>query len=505
MSMGIRNLVLGGAALAAAAGLTACGESAALDAGTGAEHASVSVRSLEILVEATGELEPIRIVEVKSKASGEVLAMHVETGEVVERGALLAEVDPRDVRNAYAQAEADLEVARARLAVAESRSRRTAGLQEANVATEQELEAALLEEANARAQLVKAEVALQLARERLGDVTIRAPLSGTVIQRDVEAGQIIASASQNISGGTTLLLMADLSEMQVRTLVDETDIGRINPGQAAVVSVDAFPDRTFQGQILKIEPRAVIEQNVTMFPVLIHLDNREGLLKPGMTAQVRVEIARRENVVAVPNSAIVATRDMAAAAQLLGLDEEAVRTAMRPRPAAPAANGAGETGEAEAALAQDGGAPTPEECMAAFQRMREEGGPGSLGEEDRARLQQCREAMGGGRVMARSAGMGGGARTVSRFTAEARPALVFVQGANGVEPRRVVLGVSDWDHTEVIEGLEPGERVILMSIARMQQQQQQMMDRVRQRTNIFPSTQQGQGQQRQAQPGGGRP
>src|SRR5690606_19190902 len=174
-----------------------------------------------VTAEAAGLIEPIRLVEVKSKASGEITALHVETGDAVKRGDLLGQVDPRDVRNTFAQAEADLAVAEARMATARAQKERSEELRKANVITEQEYEAATFEEANARAQLVKARVNLDLARERLNDVTIRAPTDGIIISKTVEVGTIIQSASQNISGGSIIFTMADLSEMQVRTLVDE--------------------------------------------------------------------------------------------------------------------------------------------------------------------------------------------------------------------------------------------------------------------------------------------
>src|SRR5690606_34378930 len=139
--------------------------------------------------------EPIRLVEVKSKASEEITEIMLETDDVVEAGQLLVRIDPRDVRNAYDQAVADLEVARARLATAEAQRKRAEELRAANVVTEQEYEAAALDEANARAQFIKAQTNLQLARERLNDVTIRAPIAGTVIAETIEIGQIIASAS----------------------------------------------------------------------------------------------------------------------------------------------------------------------------------------------------------------------------------------------------------------------------------------------------------------------
>jgi glutamate-ammonia-ligase adenylyltransferase len=111
--------------------------------------------------------------------------------------------------------------------------------------------------------------------------------------------------------------------------VDETDIGKIHPGQQARVSLEAYPGRTFTGEVVKIEPQAVVEQNVTLFPVLIRMKNPEGLLKPGMNAEVGVEIASREDVVTVPNTAVVSPREAISAAAALGLDEAAVRATLR--------------------------------------------------------------------------------------------------------------------------------------------------------------------------------
>ncbi|HEX6938897.1 MAG TPA: efflux RND transporter periplasmic adaptor subunit [Longimicrobiales bacterium] len=481
----IRATLGAGLAVLAAVSLSSCRESAAVEAGDAHETALAERRTLEIRAEASGLVEPIRIVEVKSKASGEILRLHVETGDRVARGALLAEVDPRDVRNALAQAEADLEVARARLATAEAQRRRSQELRAANVITEQELENTELEVANARSQYVKAQTNLQLAQERMNDVTIRAPLDGTIIQKNVEVGQIIQSASQNISGGTTLFLMADLSEMQVRTLVDETDIGRIEAGLPARVSVEAYPNRTFIGKVFKIEPQAVVEQNVTMFPVLVRLDNREGLLKPGMNAEVQIEIARRTDVVAVPNAAVVAMRDASAAGAVLGLDEETLRAALRQArsalgPAGPGGSGRGDpaAGAGDAPAAAGSGAPGNAPRGEARTGPGDDGWGGRPGGAGRGR---GRGGMGAGFAAAGGGFAAGGAGTGG--SRDVRRGVVFVQGANGPEPRFVQLGLNDWEYTEVVRGIEEGEPVILMSVARLQQQQQEMLDRIRQRNS----------------------
>ncbi len=401
--------------------------------------AQVERRTIDVVAEAAGLIEPVRVVEVKSNAAGEVLEVAVESGDQVARGALLAEIDPRDVQSAVDQAAADLDSARVRVATAEAEQARSRRLRDEGLIPQSEYEKTVEVTAAAQATLVRARATLRLAQEKRQDVTIRAPIDGTLLERTVEPGQIIASASSNVSGGTTLFRMADLGEMQVRARVDEVDIGRVRPGQPARVTVEAYPGRTFRGAVAKIEPQAIVEQNITMFPVLVRLPNPEGLLRPGMNAEVTVEIASREDVVAVPNAAVVSPREARAAAEVLGVDPEALSLARGGR-------GGGEGW---------GG--------------RQRGGDG---------------AATSGRRRGDGAGWRGGrgdGDAMEAAASDTRPAVVFVKAAGGLAPRRVVLGLSDWEYTEVMRGLEPGDEVALVSVAQLQQRQQEFSDRMRQR------------------------
>ncbi|HEX7185585.1 MAG TPA: efflux RND transporter periplasmic adaptor subunit [Thermoanaerobaculia bacterium] len=433
---------LGLAAVLALAGCNGKGETQ--EVGSAPDTATVERQDLEVRAEAAGSIEPLRVVEVKSRVGGELKSISVETGDELKQGSLIAEIDPRDLRNALAQAQADLELANARLTSSAAQRRRAESLAKAGLLSAQDLEAVQLEETNSKAQLLKARTNLDLARERMGDVDIRAPITGTVIEKTVEQGQIIASASGNVSGGTTLVKMADLATVQARALVDEVDIGRIQPGQPAVVTVETYPGRNFRGTVTKVEPQAVVEQNVTMFPVLVRLDNPQGLLKPGMNAEVAVEIAERRNVVAVPNGAVVSMREAAAAGALLGLDEAKVRTELASLRQSRGQRG----GQGQGAAGGSGG-------------PRGGGGGG--------------ERFGGGD---RS---GGGPPEGGAVTAGARPGVVFVRGEKGPEMKVALLGLSDWDFTEVLRGVEPGAQVYLISVARLQQQQEQFTSRVRER------------------------
>jgi len=432
--------------------------------------ATVERRDLVVVVEASGTVEPVRVVEVKSRASGEVQRVLAETGDRVEAGALLAEIDPRDVQNALEQSQADLASAKVKARIAAAQVERLTQLLADGVVAQQELDAAEDAAASAESSVLRAETNLSLARERRGDVAIRAPIAGTLLERQAEPGQIIASATANVSGGTTLFRMADLSSMRVRANIDETDVGRIHPGQPVRLTVEAYRGRTFRGEVEKVEPQAVVEQNVTQFPVLVRIDNAERLLLPGMSAEISLEVARRDGALVVPNGAVVGSRDLDAAAEAVGIPAERARTALR-----------GETAETAATPAAAPASGLEAECRALREKLRSGGGFESLSEADRAKLRQCRQLLGGGR-----GGPGGGDPSARQAASSGpRPGLLFVEGAGGVEPRRVLFGLSDWEYTEVVEGAAEGDRVVLVTVAQILQQQQAFQDRVRERASRF--------------------
>jgi HlyD family secretion protein len=291
--------------------------------------AAIERRDIVVDASATGAVEPINVVEVKSKASGQITQMPVETGTLVKPGDLIVQLDTRDVKNQYDQSLADVRAAEAKLQVSESQKKRSDDLFKSRIITAQEQEASVLDYANAQAALVRARTNLDLSQQRLEDATVRAPISGTVIEKTVSLGQVITSGTSSLGGGTTLIKMADLNKVRVRALVTEADIGTIQPNMGATVTVDAYPDRPFRGSVEKIEPQAVVQQSVTMFPVLITISNVEGLLKPGMNGEVSILIDRRDNVVAVPNDAIRNVREAATAAAALGLNPDSVQAQIR--------------------------------------------------------------------------------------------------------------------------------------------------------------------------------
>jgi HlyD family secretion protein len=483
----------------------------------------VERRDIIVDAEATGVVEPINVIEVKSKASGQIERMPVETGSKVKPGDLLVQVDTRDVRNQYNQALADLRAAEARVAVAQAQRKRSEDLHRQQIITAQELETAQLDFANAQAQVTRADASLDLARQRLEDATVRAPLAGTIIEKAVSTGQVITSATGAFGGGTLLLKMADLSQVRVRALVNETDIGNIQPGQQATVIVDAYPDRPFRGSVEKIEPQAVIQQNVTMFPVLVAVSNREGLLMPGMNGEVSVLVERRDNVVSVPNDAVRPPRDIDAAAAALGLNPEEVRKQVQAQftggPGGGANGGRVTTisrgdvvlidDEPQQGQMQQIPAPSAAQCAevrAALDkkpelrarldslraaRMSGSADPQQMRERMRATYAElgvdARVAMGCARAQRSASDSVGGQRPNLQGEAPESPAprnggrrgLVFVATGQTFEPRIVALGIANYDYTEVVSGLTEGEQVAVITAAALQQARQERLDRFR--------------------------
>lgn len=418
------------------------------------ETATAERRDLTVTASATGVVQPVRVVEVKSKGSGEIVELAVESGDYVQQGALLARLYPRDAENQLAQARADVEAARARLMTAESEFKRAASLRDAQLLPESDYESKRLEVANARAQVVRARTTMEIASERLRETVVSAPVTGRIIEKNVELGNVVSSAVSQVSGGTTLMKMADLREVEIRALVDETDIGRVSPGQRARIRVDAFPNQNFTGSIAKIEPQAVVEQSVTMFPVLIRIANEQELLKPGMNAEVDIFISRQENVLSVPNEAIKSMREAAMAARAVGLTAEEVQASLRGPDAGPAREGGSSAGASPAANRQ---AASPRAGDRSRRGARDAGQWGARESESRSEG----DAAAGGQGRRSSMGV------------------VFKLVDGKPTPIRVMTGVANWDHTQILSGITEGDEIVVLPSASMLRQQEQFRERMR--------------------------
>jgi HlyD family secretion protein len=410
------------------AGLSACADDAVV--GPVYDVATAKRSTIEVSVSSSGVVEPLAIVEVKSKASGEVLDVRVEVGDLVDAGTLLVSIDPRTVSNDLAQREAELKAALSRREIAKSQMERAESLVAKGTFTQIDLEQAALDLANSEADVVSGQVSVENARIAVDDTDVRAPITGTVIQKPVEKGQVISSPTRDVAGGRPLMQMADLSKVQIRALIDETDIGKIRPGMRATISVAAYPNQPFPGDVIKIEPQAVIEQNVTMFAVLVAIDNSSGLLMPGMNAEVDVSIARSEGVVSIPVSALRTNRDIASTAGILGITEGSLRERLQP--------------SVEPSVKQPGG-----------------------------RNERPREQAGGRRD--------GGQRSQTdyRFGGE-----FWVVMNDSGDVRKVRTGITDLDLVEIMDGLAESESVLILPSSHLVETQQELQNFINRRIGV---------------------
>ena len=435
------------------------------------DSAGVERRTLEVAVSSAGIVEPIATVEVKSKASGEVLGVLIEVGDTIEEGTLMVSIDPRIVRNRLAQAEASLKAAKSRREIAETQQARVEKLVTKGTLTQADLEQAELDLATAEAQVVSARVDVENARIAVEDTDIRAPISGTIIFKPVEVGQVISSPTQDFAGGTLLLQMADLSAVQIRSLVDETDIGKIRPGMPAKVSVAAYPNQPFPGEVVKIEPQAVIEQNVTMFAVLVSIQNPDGLLMPGMNAEVEMSVARASNAMTIPVMALRTSRDLESTATILGRSVDDITAALAGDDKPPA-----DTTGPETITIRGNTIELPEGVKAddvrAIMQKRRDGD--TITAEEQKLLRSVFQGMQQGASSGRSSDY--------RFGGE----FWVVLDTPGREIRKVKTGVTDLDNVEVVSGLDEDDRVLILPSSHLLETQQDLQNFINRRIGRIP-------------------
>jgi HlyD family secretion protein len=332
------------------------------------ETAQVVRADLVRNVSADGRVVSNLDIEIKCKASGEVIRLPFDVSDRVKKGDLLAELDPEDESRSVRQAEAALRMSEAKLAAAREklaletslletdRKRSEAALRSAEAAArdarakadrlrdllerklvsreewesaettaaraaadldtaragpeeltarKQALEQIRQEIASDEAEADRGRISLDQARQRLADTRVRSPMDGIVTSRNVQVGQIISSPISNVGGGTTILVLSDLERIFVLASVDEADIGEVRLGQPAKIIVDAFPGRDFSGSVVRIAPRGVSVSNVVTFEVKIEVTSPDkSLLLPEMTANASIFVARKEGVLQVPAAAL---------------------------------------------------------------------------------------------------------------------------------------------------------------------------------------------------------
>ena len=422
------------------------------------DTAPVTAQDIIVNVEASGVIEPVDAVQVKSKASGAIVKMPVVVGSHVKEGDLLVQVDPRQMQSEYDADVAALKAAQDNLKAQKIQMSREDSLFAQRVITAQEHESAGVSYSNAQSAVAAAKNNQQIAQINLTDATVRAPLTGTVIDKAVSLGQVIASATNVVGGGTTLVTIADLGKVLDSALVNESDIGQIKEGQQVTVSVSAYPNRPFHGTVTRISPEAIIQQSVTMFPVLVSLDNSQGLLLPGMNSDATIGVTQLLGVVAVPNDAIASAQEELALAPVLDVSKS--------------------TTDSVYSVVLGGGVRSSSDSAGA--RGRGRGGRGGRGA---GRSQAGGEVALGGATSLGASGGGGNTQAIHR-------GVVFVQdtATKSFAPRMVVLGGGNYDMTSVVSGLRPGERVALLSDVRVQASRDSTLQRIQGRSGIGAMT-----------------
>ena len=295
-------------------------------------------------VVATGKIEPITKVEIKSKANGIIERLHTEVDQVVDAGAVLVELDKENLHARVREARANLQAARAAqeaaqaqlqkdtveaeapdVAFAQRNFQRANQLHAQKLVSPQALDDArgaleLAENrrsmarvqlgvsrakvAEAQANVAQARAAVERAEEELANATIKAPIRGTVLTRDVEIGSPVSSILNMGSAATLVMTLGDINQVFVRGKVDEVDIGRVRLGQPARITVETFKDRKFDGKVTQISPIGAEKDNVTTFEVKVSIDNPGNELKANMTANAEIVLEEFPDSLIVPEAAI---------------------------------------------------------------------------------------------------------------------------------------------------------------------------------------------------------
>ncbi len=263
--------------------------------------AEVDRGSITRVVSATGTLQPLVSANVGSTVSGPVIEVLADFNSQVRAGQVLARLDPTPFQQRIVQAQAQLAQSQAQLAVAESDYQRYRLLQQRGFASEQLMAQQRAARDTARAAVAQASAQVATARTDLERSVIRSPIDGVVVDRQVNVGQPVASSLQ---AATLFVIAQDLSRLQANITVDEADIGEVNEGQAVRFTVDAFPDREFEGRVSQVRQQGVAESGVVSYTVVVEADNPGRQLLPGMTANAEIVLEQRDNVLRVPNTAL---------------------------------------------------------------------------------------------------------------------------------------------------------------------------------------------------------
>ncbi|HKR09007.1 MAG TPA: efflux RND transporter periplasmic adaptor subunit [Gemmatimonadaceae bacterium] len=263
--------------------------------------ATIERGSVKSTVSATGTLSAVKTIQVGTQVSGQVAAIYADYNDHVRKGQLLASIDPTLEKQAVEEAEAQLERALATMQQVEGDYGRGKQLFDARMMATGEFESLQSNLSVQRANVRSARIALDRARQNLAYTNIYAPINGVIVERNVDVGQTVAA---NFSTPQLFLIANDLFDMQILTLVDESDIGTIKTGQPVEFTVQAYPNETFAGTVQQVRLQSKTQDNVVNYTAVVGVHNTSGKLLPGMTATAQFLTGDAENVLVVPNAAL---------------------------------------------------------------------------------------------------------------------------------------------------------------------------------------------------------
>jgi HlyD family secretion protein/macrolide-specific efflux system membrane fusion protein len=268
---------------------------------------TVKRNDLSIEVLETGKVQPREKVEIKSKVAGQVLKVFVDAGDKVKKGQLLLQLDPTDYERDVAKCEADVAAAKNALEFSElSLDRRQKGLEARGVA-QMDVDTAAADVRAKKVAVQTATVAYNAASDRLRYTHIVAPMDGTITERGIQPGEVVTPGVQATFEGKALLTVADLSTLLVKADLNQIDVAKVKLGQKVSVTLDALPGKAYEASITKIAPASITpkDKQVDVFPVEATLTKSDTAIKPGMTADVRIHIEKKEHVLSLPIEAVV--------------------------------------------------------------------------------------------------------------------------------------------------------------------------------------------------------
>jgi len=283
-------------------------------------------------VTATGTINPVALINVGSQVSGTVAELHADFNDRVKKGQVLLKLEPTIFNAQVAQAEANIASARASLRLGQANFQRNEQLVAQNFVSSLALDQSRREMDVAAANLKLAQAQLDRARADLNNSVIRSPIDGVIIKRTIDLGQTVAAS---FTTPNLFQIANDLTKMQIDTSVSEADVGQLRDGLPARFVVDAYPDREFNATMRQFRLAPNVVQNVVTYNVVLDVDNTDELLKPGMTAQVRLVVANRADVLRIPTTALrFRLSEEEQAAERKKKDKDVKQVAAKPAPAA---------------------------------------------------------------------------------------------------------------------------------------------------------------------------